>query len=279
MNRVAFKRMPLPRTGLSRAANIVHGVIFFAFLAQAGISIFNQVPNLALFGEARWPDGLLLFLCAATTVASLTRYLPSQNVMLATITVGVLAGGLEVLNAFTGVPFGPRTFTPRMGQHLFYPLPWAMPVLWLVAILNTRGVARLILRPWRNGRNYGLGVIGTAVALMVVFGLCLDPVATQVKSFWVWTPNKSALNWYHAPAITFVSWSVVSLLLLAFATPALINKQPSPSRPHRDALWVWLVMLIWVGASAATQHLWAVIGLSGACGVVVAVFALRGART
>jgi hypothetical protein len=52
-----------------------------------------------------------------------------------------------------------------------------MPFIWAVAVLNSRGVARLILRPWRKTTKYGLWVIGLACVLTVIFDFNLEPFA------------------------------------------------------------------------------------------------------
>jgi len=69
----------------------------------------------------------------------------------------------------------------------------------VVTILNSRGVARLILRPWRKTRRYGFWLIGLTAALALVFDLGLEPFATRVKSYWLWSPTKLGLSWYGAP--------------------------------------------------------------------------------
>jgi len=84
-----------------------------------------------------------------------------------------------------GIPFGPFLFGVEAGPQLFKTLPWAMPLIWVVAVLNSRGVVRLILRPWRKLRSYGFWLIGLTAALTMLFDLAFDPFASRVKHYWL----------------------------------------------------------------------------------------------
>jgi putative membrane protein len=197
--------------------------------------------------------------------------------MLATVIIALMAGAIESIGALTGIPFGPFSYTPRIGQFLFYPLPWAVPMLWLVAILNARGVARLALRPWRKSRTYGFRVIGLTTPLVVLFDLCLEPFASMVKHFWVWSPTKLPLAWYGAPIVNFLGWGVSALLILAFVTPSLVNKQPVKHPPDYSPLIIWAGMSLLFLSGVTTRHLWPAAVVTLAQAILVTTFALRGA--
>ena len=138
-------------------------------------------------------------------------------------------------------------------------------------ILASRGVARLMLRPWRKTQNYGFRVIGLTTALVVLFDVGLEPFATRVKRYWFWNPTKLRLDWYAAPGVNFFGWAVTTLLILAFATPALINKKPGPPPPpDYIPLVVWLLFNLLFATGAAVHHLWPALGL------ICAISARRG---
>src|SRR5689334_6970845 len=124
MNRIALKKIPLRAVPFLGLGHKVHRWILILFLIQfvlVWLSLWAPSPN---FGNARWPDGLLVVLAAATTLASLTRQLPAQNVMLASTIIVFIAGAVHTVGAFSGVPFGPcRYNTKRIGHPLFEPLP------------------------------------------------------------------------------------------------------------------------------------------------------------
>ena len=224
-----------------------------------------------------WLGALFIVLAVATTLVALARQLPAQNVVLAAVLIVVIAGAAETLGALTAIPFGPYVYGGQFGPLLFYPLPWAAPLLWVVAILNSRGVARLIMRPWRKTRAYGFWVIGITTALVVMLDFGLEPFATLVKHYWFWNPTKLALAYYGAPGVNFFGWAVTTLLILAFATPSLISKKHGRQPAAYHPLMVWLLLDLLFASSAATHQLWPAALLCVATGGAVAVFAVRGA--
>jgi uncharacterized membrane protein len=279
MNRIVLKDIPLQPNPLSGWSPRIHRVLFALFLLQFALAWTRLWLPQPPFGNARWPDGLLVVLATGTVLASLTRQLPGQNVMLASIIIAFLAGAVETLGAFTAIPFGPFAYTSEIGQQLFYPLPWAVPMIWIVVLLASRGVARLVLRPWRNTPNYGFRLIGLATLLVVLLDFGLEPFATQVKHFWQWNPTKLRFDWYTTPCVNFLGWAVTALLILAFVTPALINKQPMKQPPpDYHPLIVWLLLNLLFATGALVHQLWPVALLISIASVVVTAVAVRGAR-
>ncbi|HWX19534.1 MAG TPA: carotenoid biosynthesis protein [Candidatus Binatia bacterium] len=277
MPRVAFKDLPLRTNRFAALPRIVQRILFALFLLQLTLVGVRLWQPSALFGDVRWPDGLLVVLAAATTLASLARQLPGQSVLLAAVIIGVIAGAAHSLGALTGIPFGPYTYTEAIGQQLFEPLPWAVPMMWIVIILNSRGVARVILRPWRQGPNYGWWLIALTVLLVVLFDVGLEPFATTVKHYWKWQPTRIPVDWYGAPVVNFVGWALTALLIVFFVTPSLLNKKPVKFPPNYYPLFVWLLLTLMFLAGAAVHHLWpALVFIASEC-LVVTVFAAVGA--
>src|SRR5258706_1098319 len=113
----------------------------------------------------------------AITLSVAARRLPFQNVLLAAVVIALIGGGVQLLGAATGIPFGAIIYTENTRPLIFNLLPWAMPLVWVVAVLNARGVARLVLRPWRKTHTYGFRVIGLTCVLVGVLDLGLEPFA------------------------------------------------------------------------------------------------------
>lgn len=250
----------------------------FLFLALLGLVFAVTCVGVRVSGKTGWPEAALVLVATFSTCFSLSRQLPGQNVMMSVVIIAVLGGLAHAAGALTSVPFGPFVYTGKAGPRLSHVLPWWIPFLWVVVLLNSRGVAKLILRPWRKTRSYGFRLLGVTVALCVVFDLGLEPFATRVGDFWLWLPTRLPLSWYSAPLTNTVGWAVASLLVLAFATPSLINK--SPATPPRDlhplVLWVALSLLFVAGSAA--HYLWGATAVTGIAVSIVMVLAVRGYR-
>jgi uncharacterized membrane protein len=273
----APKKVPLRANPLVGFAPRLHHLFFGLFLAQFALVWLNLWTPFPGFGDARWPNGLLLALTAATILSSLTRQLPTQNVLLASVIITLIAGAVQTFGAKTSIPFGPFVYLPAIGPQLFEPLPWALPIIWLIAILTARGVGRLILRPWRKTRSYGFWLMGLTAGLVVVFDLGFEPFATHVNHFWLWNPTRAGLYWHVTPWVNFLGWAGTSLLILAFATPSLINKKPVKQPPDFHPLIIWLLVNVLFATGALTHQLWAaLVFVLGQC-IIVTILALRGA--
>jgi putative membrane protein len=274
-----FAGLPL-RAGFPHAAllgkvlrAILLAVFFLCVAAWAAIQL-GAIPE----RDAGQLAAAVVLLGVATTVAAAAQRAPLQNVLLAAAVIAFIGGGMQMLGAATGVPFGAITYTDAAGPRLFNLLPWPMPLVWVAVVLNARGVARLILRPWRKTRTYGFRVIGLACLLAALFDLGLEPFASRSNRYWLWETSAHTPVWYGAPWVNFLAWLLTTLLILAFATPALISKKPVRHPPQYHPLIIWLVLNGVFAVAVSAHQLWWAAGLIAAGNLVVAVFALRGAR-
>jgi uncharacterized membrane protein len=250
------------------------GLFLISFLLVGIKTAFG----LSLPGKPGWAETILLFAATAATLVSHSRQLPAQNVLLAAGIIAVIAGGAQAIGVLTGVPFGPFVYTDEAGPKLFNVLPWSIPFLWIIIILNSRGVARLILRPWRKSRLYGFRLIGLTTALVVVLDFGLEPYATRVSNYWFWHPTKLGFLWCDTPPSNFLGWVVTVLVILAFVTPTLINKshRKFPSEYYSSTTWLLLSLLFLAGAMK--HQLWLAAGFIAVSDIIVAAFVIRGAR-
>jgi uncharacterized membrane protein len=249
--------------------------VFVAATALLIARIFFSFRLPASGGECA---SAVLVLAFAATLVSLSGQLPAQNVLLAAVIIGLIGGGIHALGAVTGIPFGPVIYPPSSAPMIFNTLPWYFPMLWVVVILNSRGVARLILRPWRKLRVYGFWLMGITALLTLIFVLGLEPFATRSQHYWIWTRTKLPLDWHGAPLSDFLGWLVTTLLILAFSTPSLMKKRPAKSTPDYHPLIVWLSINLLFIAGSVSQHLWSAVVAGAIACVAVIPFAIRGAR-
>ena len=230
-------------------------------------------------GSANWPEALLLIALSVVLLGALLRQLPLQNIALVTVVIAFVGGVAHGVGAATGIPFGPLTFAGRAGAELFGKLPLLLPLLWIVMILSSRGVARLVLRPWRKLRTYGYWLIGFTVLLTTLLVGAMEPFASRVQHYWLWGQTRLPVAWHGAPVTSFLGWALVTLLIMAFITPALINKKTSrQSPPDYHPLAVWLLLDLAFAIGGCTKQLWSAVIYCGVVGVVAGMFAIRGGK-
>lgn len=227
-----------------------------------------------------WSAAAFLIVATLATVLTQAQQLPGRKVLLAAAIIGGVGGAMHWVGAATNLPFGPFTFGEHTGPQLFGKLTWAMPWFWIIAILNTRGVARLILKPWRKTKTYGFWVIGVTAMLVVLLAMALDPFATRVAHYWFWLPTKFPSTWFGMPWSNLLGWLLTTLLLLAFITPLLINRSSRSRKlpPDYHPLFMWWLLLILCGVGAGLERLWIAVGFCATVTIISTIFALRGAR-
>lgn len=229
--------------------------------------------------EASWPLGILLGLAAVSALATLQRSLQLQNVLVVTAFILLISGTIVYLNVKTSIPFGPLIFTDRCGDQILDGMPTTLPLLWLVVLLTARGMARLILRPWRKLRTYGFRLIGLTCLLTALFDLGLEPFAARAHRLWIWQPTAIASTWHGMPWINFFGWLVTAVLILAFVTPWLINKQPAGKRPpDLQPLVLWLALNLFLAVNLATREIWSAAVVVGFLTAISSTLAWRNAR-
>jgi uncharacterized membrane protein len=255
-----------------------HKPTFIMFLLVWIVNWVLLLFRIELPREGQWVEALLPASAAATTLLALGKRLPLQNVVTAAALIAGIGAVITAIVALTGIPFGPLVYLDGMGPQLFGVVPWPMPILWVVLIINGRGVARLIMRPWRKTNYYGFWVIGLTCVLMVLFDLGFEPFASRVKSYWLWQTGRSTLAWYSAPLANFLGWFIAALGMLVIAIPWLINKQPVKQPIDYQPLAVWLLLNLWVTTGNAGHQYWPAVGLTVIGTGVAAIYAVRGAR-
>jgi uncharacterized membrane protein len=224
--------------------------------------------------------GIFLLLGVAATLISENRSLPAQNVFVATAIVLVVTGIVELISAISGIPFGARIFLERAGPQIFRTVPWSLLALWFVSLLNSRAVARMILRPWRKSKTYGFRVMGLTCLLVSLLRLSFEPFAARVNHFWIWQTKETVATWHGAPWVTFFSIGFVALLILVFATPWLMNKHPHSSRRPVPihSLILWMTMNLYFTAVNGFAGLRLAMFVTLTTTVVTLIFAVRGLR-
>ncbi|MBM3824283.1 MAG: carotenoid biosynthesis protein [Verrucomicrobia bacterium] len=255
----------------------LHGAVLVLFLlalvAQGVATLLDLSP------PSRDPAFECVFwiLASACTVTGLHRRLPLQQALGAAAWVGGLAWLVELASLRFSIPFGPRAFLGSLGASPPNTVPAVIPCVWIVMVLNARGVARLILRPWRKTTYYGFWVLGLASVLVGLFAVAMEPFASLTKRYWATGGTRVPTSVLGIDGLVFLSRSVVAACLLGFATPWLIHKQPVKQSPdlHPWILWVLIHGLLIL--DSLRHELWTLAVLAGGMLGFVSLCALRGA--
>ena len=269
-----------PPTGISNDA-AGESAVKPAWPARLLLALALATAAVGLFATGRGratADSLALLLAAFASVAIVARTLPLQSVLFAAFITAGIGGAAHGLSTKTGLPFGPVSFGEPGGPQIFNCVSWTVPFLWVVAVFNSRGAARLILRPWRKAKSYGFRLIGLTTALALGFDFALEPFA-RARHLWFWHPTKISATWFGASPLNTVSWAFVTGVILAVITPFLIRKQPGQtSAPDFAPPVLWLGAVALFGAGAAEAQLWPAVAMDAIFAAVVAVLCWRGAK-
>jgi hypothetical protein len=207
--------------------------------------------------ELPYIDAITLVIATLATLFGLSRWWPSQNIIaIAALTV-LLSGALEhVLLISTGAGY------PDSAGNAIFGVPWVVPLLWFVVMLNARSVARLILWPHREKGSYGLWLIlftavMTALVLMVQEAIC--------GRFY---------NWGAPVTLALVRW-LAAIFFLAIVAPFLIPKGAVIPPPDYGPVTVWAMINLYLIVVAGIGHYWEGAGILIVVNGILTTLALR----
>lgn len=207
--------------------------------------------------ELPYIDSITIVLATLATLFGLSRWWPAQNVIAIAFLTVALSGTLEhFLVSHTDAPY------PDIAGKLFYGIPWTLPLLWLVVMLNARSVARLVLWPKREKGSYGLWLLlFTAVMTTLVF-LVHEVISNR---FSVWG----------APVALSVVRTIAGFLFLTIIAPFLIPKGAVVPPPDYGPVAIWAVMNAYLIVIAVIQQSWESFGILIVLNGLLTTFSLR----
>jgi hypothetical protein len=236
--------------------------LFLVALVLVGTGNWLGAPA---FVNSQWAGAALLGLAAVSTLISLARQLPWQNVVLSAVLIALSGAGGGV--AIISIASGMGSFGAGQAAESSFLLSklWQLSLEWLVSILNCRGVVRLLLRGWRFAPNYGFWVLGGTVVLAVLFILSIARLSVL------------KLNW--TVALLVPGTTIGTLVTLVLVTPSLINKKPVMEKPDWHPLVIWVAFNLWFVVDAVSRARWIVGALILLEILAVALFVMRGRGT
>ncbi len=151
-----------------------------------------------------------VFLIAAGALGGLYFYrqyhlfglLFSLFVIISTITI-------EWLGVQYGLFFGHYFYNPDFGLYIA-DIPFTIGTAWLMVIATTHALAKPVTMRIRHPllRVLSYSLLGAIAA--VVMDLILDPVAANIKHYWVWDGDGF---YYGIPMSNFIGWFFIALAL------------------------------------------------------------------
>ncbi len=144
---------------------------------------------------------------------------------------------VETLGALTGFPFGAYSYTNHFGPMLGA-VPLTIPLAWHVVVTNALFVSRRVLP-----HSSRLTEAALAGLLCTLYDFILEPFATSVKAYWIWSGGSIPLQ-------NYVAWFILSGLLVWFFAPT------SASRFRRDLRpWIILGLTVLIFLAGRWSHL------------------------
>jgi len=218
--------------------------------------------------ELRWKIWVTVGLAAVSTFAAQSCESPLQNVMLGAAVIGLLGAVGGMFNELASAKLMLPSKILGGGRTRFGLAFWATPTLWVILILNSRGVARRLLRRLRGAPGYGFWVL--SLTAFLVMGLEASAFAVNQSSTDEAVSRQWGKPWSHLAV-----WTSLVLASLALATPALINKSPLEREPRTEPMVIWLAMDIVVLTDAARRGIWWAIGALGLATALILINTVR----
>jgi putative membrane protein len=215
-----------------RRWNGIEKGVFAAFLFWCAAGLIFTVLRISPDAVARWPvpgwlvrfvefclqtgDPILILLAFANTHLNAARQWTPAVARRWGLVILVSSFGVETAGVLTGFPFGAYHYTNRFGP-LLGAVPLTIPFAWHVVVTNALMVVRAVAPHLSRLREAAL-----AGLLCTLYDVVLEPFATTVKGYWVWSGGS-------IPLINYMAWWVISgLLIRVFAPTATGRFDPRP---------------------------------------------------
>jgi len=160
----------------------------------------------------------VLFLATIATLLALNQRLPFQNMIAISVVIALFSGVMMLAASVLKV-----LVVPPIANEKFHHLPvWAAPLLWTIALVNARSIAKLFLHALRKKSNYGIALIALSSLLVATLNLHTEP----------------------APKTFFVQLALAFAAFVA-TTPWFIDKKRIEQKPDFQPLLITILLMFW----------------------------------
>jgi uncharacterized membrane protein len=216
------------------------GLIFtFARLTPAEIGRWHLPPDLENFVDLCIYNGdpILIILAFFNTHLHAARQWTAGVARRWAIFICFYAFVIETFGTLSSLPFGDYHYTDKFGP-LLGAVPFTIPFAWHVIVTNALFLVRAVApHTSRLAENLATGAVCTA------YDFVLEPFATNVKGYWIWSDGS-------VPLINYLAWFVISTLLVRFFAPTLTSLFRFDIRP---AVILGGTLLIFLAGELATR--------------------------
>jgi hypothetical protein len=243
--------------------------------------MLRQFPATRFLPDADWPEGFLLVAALLVTGSAYARHISLQSTLMASCVIGFIGAVAHWISEASAIPFGPIHFPGSLDASPLQETFWVSAMMWVVLLLNARGMARLILTRRSKHRHHGLHLMGVSLLLILLMVMAMEPFASTVHHYWLWGETRLPFTWQGVPLSSLFAWCVVGSVASVAATPFLIAKRPHPLPLTGEPAWLWILISILFAVGTALAGLWPATGvavLNGALGIWVALLAERRRR-
>ncbi|UII55488.1 carotenoid biosynthesis protein [Cytobacillus spongiae] len=171
----------------------------------------------------------------------------------------------EYLGATHGILFGEYRYTSAFDPRL-----WDVPIGIGFAWLMVMGTSHVLAKRIMPNSKLLYAFLGGMIA--VIIDLIIDPVAYQVKGYWIW---EEPGFYYHIPFSNFVGWFVVAFLLHLVIISFSERAQPNPLWEKRMGI-LFILMISMFVLLGIIGKLWLASALTTLLAALVIYFAVKG---
>jgi hypothetical protein len=248
----------------SPRTKLLSWVLTGVFSASCAVLVVTLCFAPTVLKSSRWWEVPLVSIGLAATWITVSRALPWQNVLSVSAIIGLVATGFEVLTSL---------FHHSGRLVLNASIIWPAALVWVIAILNARAVARLALVRWRSVPAYGLWLLG--LNMLIALGFVIGWRALQAVAGESVASNPLTTIGAQAAFGNFLQVGATVILAVLLAAPFLVNKQPQEQMPAIEPIIFWLsfslvsVIAAWVNLALLTAS---ILALSNGCvlGLIIA---------
>jgi putative membrane protein len=207
-------------------------VIWYVIWCLVGVAVLTMNWEVPLGGLS---DFIFMALAALLVAQPWIRALGPARGFCVLGAVALVSAVMETIGAKTDFPFGPYHYTGRFGPQIG-PLPLAIPLAWIVVLLPLITFAVYSTRKASHWLRL-IVLFGGVPAGAVAVDLLLEPVAWQLRGYWLW--EEPGGGYYGVPAQNFAGWFLTACLCLLAAWPWLRGRGlRSANKIGAQPMWV-----------------------------------------